>query len=87
MIAIPLFLTLGVVAGAVHFVALARDTDLLVRGESPTLAMALRLARIALIVVVLVLATRQGWPTLLAAALGFAVARTLVIRRIGGVVG
>lgn len=87
MIAILLFLTLGVVAGAVHFVALARDTDLLVRGGSPTLAMALRLARIALIVVVLVLATRQGWPTLLAAALGFAVARTLVIRRIGGVVG
>lgn len=85
MIAILLFLTLGVVAGAVHFVALARDTDLLVRGGLPVLAMVLRLGRIVLTAMVLVLATRQGWPTLLAAAIGFAIARTLVIRRIGGV--
>jgi F1F0 ATPase subunit 2 len=82
---IILFLLLGAGAGTVHFVALFRDAELLVRGGSPLAAMALRLGRVLLSIAVLIAAARQGWPMLLGAATGFMVARQVVMRRLGAI--
>lgn len=79
------FALLGAGAGTVHFAALARDAHALVHGGSPFVAMGLRLGRLLLTTAVLVLAARQGWPSLLAATVGFMVARVVVLRRLGAV--
>ncbi|RDE05603.1 ATP synthase subunit I [Sphingomonas aracearum] len=78
-----LFFALGALAGAVHFAALARDADLLVRGGSALAVIGLRLGRMLLTVAMLVVAARQGWPALVAASIGTLVARQLVLRRLG----
>ena len=85
MIALWLFLfaLLGAGAGAVHFAALARDADLLVRGGSVLAAIGLRLGRAALTVAVLLLAALKGWPMLLAAFAGLMAARQMMIARLG----
>ncbi len=82
---ILLFVPLGAAAGAVHFAAISRDADLLVRGGSPLAALGLRLGRVLLTIVVLVAAARQGLPVLLGAAGGFMVARQIILRRLGAV--
>lgn len=80
------FLMLGAAVGAVHFRLLARDADLLVRGGSVGAALGVRLGRFALTIAALVLAARiGGWPALLATALGFALVRPVMVRRLGAV--
>ena len=66
-----------------HFAAIARDADLLVRGGSPLAAVGLRLGRMALTVAVLLLAALKGWPILLAAVAGLMVMRQMMIARLG----
>jgi len=80
---IALFALLGAGAGAVHFAALARDADLLVRGGSPLAAIGLRLGRMALTIAVLLLAALKGWPILLAAFAGLMAMRQVMIARLG----
>ena len=80
-----LFAVLGASAGAVHFVAISRDADLLVHGGSALAASGGRMGRILLTVAVLAASARQGWPMLLASTAGFMVARQLVLRRLGTV--
>ncbi|MDR7256406.1 hypothetical protein J2X47_000567 [Sphingomonas sp. BE270] len=76
-----LFLMLGTVAGTVHFASIAKDADLLVHGGSVLVAIGLRLARLLLTAAVLTAGALHGWPTLLAATIGFLAARQFVIRR------
>ncbi len=77
---IMLFVLIGGGAGTVHFLAIARDAELLTHGGSPLAAFAWRLGRVLLTVAVLVAAVRQGWPVLLGATAGFMVARQFVLR-------
>jgi F1F0 ATPase subunit 2 len=79
---LALFALLGAGAGAVHFAAIARDADLLVRGGSPLAAVGLRLGRMVLTVAVLLLATINGWPMLLAALAGLMAMRQVMIRQL-----
>ena len=80
---LPLFVLLGAVAGGIHFAALSRDADLLVHGGSSWAMLGLRLGRIVLTVIILLAATRAGWPMLIAAAIGFMAARQAVLARRG----
>lgn len=83
LLADALFLLLGAMAGGVHFAAISRDADALVRG-GPALATAGRwLGRMLLTAAVLAMAALQGWPALLAATAGFLAARQVVVRRLG----
>ena len=85
---ILLFLGLGAGAGAVHFRLLAHDARLLVGGGPVAAALAVRLGRFVLTLLVLVLAAKvAGWPALLAAAAGFGLARPVMLRRLGRVAG
>ncbi len=77
------FVLIGAGAGAVHFLAIAREAGLLTQGGSALAAIGLRVGRILLTVAVLVLASRHGWPALLGATAGFMVARQLVLHRLG----
>jgi hypothetical protein len=79
---IMLFVVIGACAGAGHFLAIARDAEMLTQGGSVLAAFGLRLGRTVLTVAVLVAAARQGWPVLLGATVGFIVARQLVLRRL-----
>lgn len=78
-----LFALLGAVAGGVHFAALSRDADLLVRGGSAFTVLRLRFVRTVLTVAVLLAAARAGWPTLVAAAIGVMSARQFMLTRLG----
>jgi F1F0 ATPase subunit 2 len=80
---IMLFVLIGAGAGAVHFVTIARDAELLTHGGSAPLVLASRLGRMLLTVAVLVVAARHGWPVLLGATAGFMVARQFVLHRLG----
>lgn len=80
-VTIILFTGLGAGAGAVHFLAIGRDADLLVRGGRALAAVGLRAGRMLLTIGLLVVAARQGWPMLLGALLGFMAARHTVLRR------
>lgn len=82
---ILLFALLGGVAGAVHFVAVARDAQLLTHGGSSLAVAGLRLGRLLLTGLMFATAARQGWPLLLAAIGGLMVARQFVLRRLGSV--
>lgn len=80
---IPLFAALGLAAGLVHFVAIDREAVSLVgRGDLWHL-IGLRLGRLLVTVAVLLFASRHGWPSLLAATLGFMAGRQIVMRRMG----
>lgn len=74
-----LFLILGAMAGTAHFMMIARDARLLVQGKGALSAIGLRLARFLLPTALLIVAARQGWPMLLAAAIGILIARQIVI--------
>jgi len=76
---IPLFAALGGGAGAVHFAAISRDADLLASGGSAWAMLGVRLGRLLLTFSIFTISARQGWPALLAAALGFVVARQIVV--------
>lgn len=78
---LPFAFVAGALAGFAHFSLIARDADLLVRGGSIAAAIGLRLARLLLTTGVLTFSALHGWETLLAAALGFVVARQGVLRR------
>lgn len=79
-----LFLALGLAAGLGHFSAIAREADDLVRGGPVLRLILLRLGRLAVTILVLVIASLQGWPALLAATLGFMAGRQIVLLRLGG---
>ncbi|QJU58280.1 ATP synthase subunit I [Sphingomonas sp. AP4-R1] len=79
-----LFLALGFAAGLGHFWAIAREADDLVRGGPAWRLILLRLGRLAVTILVLVIASLQGWPALFAATLGFMAGRQLVLYRLGG---
>jgi hypothetical protein len=81
--AVVLFALLGLLAGVAHFSLLRRNVALWVGGGSSLAAAALPIVRMALTVAVLVLAARQGWPALLACALGITCARIALVRRAG----
>jgi F1F0 ATPase subunit 2 len=75
---------LGAVAGFCHFTAVARETDGLLIGKDGSLRLVgLRLGRLALTGAVLVIASRPGWPALLAATLGIMAGRQVVMCRLG----
>lgn len=80
---IILFALAGAGAGALHFLAIARDVQVLTHGGSVLAALGLRLGRILLTVIVLAAAARQGWPVLLGAAAGFMAVRQVVLNRLG----
>lgn len=79
MVMALLFLLLGATGGFVHFTAIAGDATLLVHGGSVARAVALRLGRLLLTTTILILAAWQNWVDLLAATIGFMVARHYVI--------
>ena len=83
--AVLLFLLLGAAAGTAHYLAIAKDADLLAHGGSIMLSLGLRLGRMLLTLGVLLVAARQGWGGLLAAAAGFMAARQVVLHRLGAV--
>ncbi len=60
---------------------IAKDADLLVRGGSVAAAAGLRLTRLLMTTGVLLFSVLHGWQTLLAAALGFLLARQSVLVR------
>jgi hypothetical protein len=74
------FAALGVAVGLVHFHALRRTADLLVKGRGAALALALTFARIALTVAVFLWAVTGGALALLSVAAGVMVGRGLVLR-------
>ncbi len=78
-----LFLGCGAVAGAIHFMVIAKDADMLVAGGSAARIAGLRLGRLVLTVALLALAALQGVTMLLAATGGFMAARQIVLRRLG----
>lgn len=81
LLAPGLYLVLGGIAGLAYFRAVRLSADLFARGGHTAMAIALTLCRLLLVGGLLVLILREGaWP-LLAFALGFLVARTLVMRR------
>ncbi|KFE36291.1 ATP synthase subunit I [Thioclava atlantica] len=75
-----LALVLGFILGLFHFGSLKRVSDLYLGGRGVGLAIALQLARLALLVVVMVWLAREGALPLLAAALGLILARVVVLR-------
>ncbi|MBW4330227.1 ATP synthase subunit I [Stakelama sp. CBK3Z-3] len=78
-----LFLMLGGVAGYLHFLAIARDADLLVHGGSSAAIIGMRLGRLTSTLAVMVCAALQGWTALAAATIGFTLARFVVLKRRG----
>lgn len=75
----------GLVLGAIHFASLRLNTDLFVEGGRAWLAALLLVGRFALLLVVLAALALLGALPLLCAALGLLVARSLIIKRMGGV--
>lgn len=86
LLILPLFFLGGALLGHVYFRALRETAALIVQGGSPVLAVGLTLGRAALIGAGLWVAAMAGAPALLAAAAGVLVARTLMLRRLRGVV-
>ncbi|WP_454884228.1 N-ATPase subunit AtpR [Sphingomonas oryzagri] len=80
---VVLFAVLGLAAGLVHYEAIARETECLIDGGGAARLVGLRLGRLLFTIAVLVAASRHGWPSLLAATLGFMTGRQIVICRIG----
>ena len=77
-------LIVGLLVGAFHFASLWWNTRLFTTGEAGK-AIALQLGRIAVAVAVLTLLARLlGLAALLSGALGFLVARPLLLWRFGG---
>jgi F1F0 ATPase subunit 2 len=81
-VAIPAFGCLGVAAGAIHFLSLRKDVNLVVVGGSTFAALGWRLGRLAVTIGTLVWAATQGAPALVAAAGGFLLARHLILPRL-----
>lgn len=79
-----LFLALGLAAGLGHFAAIAREAHDLVRHRPAWHLILLRFGRLAVTIFVLVIASLQGWPALLAATLGFMAGRQIMLHRLGG---
>ncbi len=73
----------GAVAGALYFRAVWATARLLAAGAGHGRAVGFTLVRLALLAGFLVLAARGGAGPLLAATLGFLVARFAVMRRLG----
>ncbi|MFO1107145.1 MAG: ATP synthase subunit I [Amaricoccus sp.] len=73
----------GALAGLVYFRAVWATAHLLAGGGQRGRAIALTLARLALLGGFLILAARHGPAALLAAALGILLARFAVVRRFG----
>ncbi len=69
----------GILAGALHFATLRPLSDRLLRGDLG--AIPLQLLRLALLAAFLVLCSRGGAATLLAAAAGILGGRALILRR------
>ncbi|MCW3476415.1 N-ATPase subunit AtpR [Limobrevibacterium gyesilva] len=84
MLLLPAFLILGLLAGAAHFLALRENTRLYLEGRRHWLALAVQLARLTASSILFVLASLQGTGPLLAAALGFLLARAVVLSRLAG---
>lgn len=78
-----LFLALGLLAGVLHVLAIARDADLLVRSGLAWEVVGIRLGRMALTALVLLTAARAGGAMLAAATTGWMIARWLILRRPG----
>ena len=82
---IILFALIGGMAGAAHFLALAREARFLTQGGSALAISGLHLGRMVVTGLVLAAAAWQGLPTLLAATAGFMAARQVVLHRLGTV--
>ncbi|MDB5972263.1 MAG: N-ATPase, AtpR subunit [Hydrocarboniphaga sp.] len=73
---VPMFVALGMAAGALHFASLARGTRELVCGESAWAPIALLLLRFVVTGTLLYVAARLGALALIAALAGWLVARS-----------
>lgn len=78
-----IFLASGFLTGIAHFYAISKDARLLLHGGSPLQAFALRLGRICLSVGLLIAGALHGAPALIAALIGFLIARQVFIRCAG----
>jgi hypothetical protein len=82
---LPIMLTLsflgGLGLGYVYFRAMRATADMIVRGGSPLLALALTLGRLALLGAGFYLAVLLGGLALLAALAGVLVAKSLMVRQ------
>jgi len=78
------FLAAGLVVGSAYFAALRRTVDLYAAGRRPLVVMALTLIRIGGVIAFFGAAVRFGAVPLLAAFLGFLVARSLALRAVRG---
>lgn len=76
------FIAAGLVVGWAYFAALRRTVDLYATGRRPPVQVALTLARIGGVTAFLGAAVRFGALPLLAAFLGFLVARSLALRAV-----
>ncbi|RQW40897.1 ATP synthase subunit I [Novosphingobium sp. LASN5T] len=81
-VAILAYGCLGMASGAIHFLSLRKDANLLVAGGSIFAALGWRLGRLAVTIGTLVWAATQGAPALMAAAGGFLLARHLILLRL-----
>lgn len=75
------FLVFGLAAGLGHFSAIAREADDLVGGNPALRPTMLRPGRLAVTTALLVIASLNGWPMLLAAFIGFMTGRQIVLIR------
>lgn len=76
------WLAAGIVIGAVHFLSLRWNVQMLTAGRSLLPVVAVQLGRFAGMALVLALITRTfGALPLLAAALGILAARTIIVRK------
>ena len=75
-----LFLMAGAVVGAASLATLRLNTGLYLQGRGIAAPIGLHLARLAVIGAILVFAAKLGADVLLAVAVGFALARPLVMK-------
>jgi F1F0 ATPase subunit 2 len=83
LIAIAVSFAAGLLAGAFHYLTLWWNVRLFTAGGSALKAVAIQLARLALIATVLIVVTRFGALPLLAAMLGLLASRAVALRRVG----
>lgn len=78
------FLLAGILLGLVHFASLRRVSSLYLSGASPGRALALQMARLAVLAGALAGFALLGALPLLAATLGLFIGRAIILRRAGG---
>ncbi|MGO4869829.1 MAG: ATP synthase subunit I [Roseiarcus sp.] len=84
LVGLAAHLAAGFAVGVVYFLAIWRSARLFGEGGRAITVLSLTIARVALLVGSLTLASLEGAPRLLAMAFGALIARAVVVHKIGG---